>query len=212
MSEATHTAGPWTYDPLTGAIWGNDADARDGYPVARLEACSRLLRAAQTNHANGRLIAAAPELLAALKETAECLASWSGYPSLRNEATSLVLDRAKATIAKAEGGGTISCECRDWCRDGHMVSLHHPRCSKYTPPPDDPRFAKFGKAVWKYITDQDGGFCGGECSEDILPLAQAAGLCRQVEYSPELHGTMEAEPGDLVWWWGDNLKAERREP
>lgn len=105
------------------------------------------------------------------------------------------------------------CECRDWCRDGRdMVSLHHPRCAKYTPPPADPRFAAFGKSLWEYITKLGSDFCGEEFSEDILPLAESAGLCRQVEYSPELHGDMEAEPGDLVWWWGDNAKAEGGTP
>ena len=93
MSDAT--PGPWTYDPLTGAIWGHDADSRDGYPVARLEACSRLLRAAQTNHANGRLIGAAPELLAACRLAAE-----------HHQGSSSVPGRAlRAAIAKAEGGG-----------------------------------------------------------------------------------------------------------
>jgi hypothetical protein len=38
--------------------------------------------------------------------------------------------------------------------------------------------------MWKYITNQGGDFCGEEISEDILPLAQAAGLCCRVEYDP----------------------------
>ena len=58
-----------------------------------------------------------------------------------------------------------------------MMSKHHPRCEHYTPPPADPRFARFGEAMWKYITKVGGDFCGEEISEDILPLAQAAGLC-----------------------------------
>ena len=98
------------------------------------------------------------------------------------------------------------CECRDWCRDGRdMMSAHHPRCERYTPPPDDPRFARFGEAMWKYITKQGGDFCGEEDSENILPLAQAAGLCCRVEYDPAIHGeTIEADPGDEIWWWGDS--------
>jgi hypothetical protein len=97
------------------------------------------------------------------------------------------------------------CECRDWCRDGRdMMNKHHPRCEHYTPPPTDPRFARFGEAMWKYITKQGGDFCGEEISEDILPLAQAAGLCSRVEYDPETHGEgIEADPGDEIWWWGD---------
>jgi hypothetical protein len=99
------------------------------------------------------------------------------------------------------------CECRNWCRDGRdMFSPHHPRCERYTPPPTDPRFAHFGEAMWRYITKLGGDFCGEEISEDILPLAQAAGLCCKVAYDPEKHRSIiEAEPGDEIWWWGDSL-------
>lgn len=98
------------------------------------------------------------------------------------------------------------CECRDWCRDGRdMMSLHHPRCQHYTPQPADPRFARFGEAMWKYITNLGGDFCGEEISEDILPLAQAAGLCCRVEYDPAIHGEgIEADPGCEIWYWGND--------
>lgn len=108
----------------------------------------------------------------------------------------------------------LPCDCRDWCRDGRdMMSLHHPRCEHYTPPPADPRFARFGEAMWRFITKKGGDFCGDEISEDILPLAQAAGLCCRVEYDPETHGEgIEADPGDEIWWWGDfdwmNVKSD----
>ena len=98
-----------------------------------------------------------------------------------------------------------SCECRDWARDGRdLLSPHHPRCQHYTPPPPDPRFAFFGEAMWNYITRQGGDFCGEEISEDILPQAQAAGLCHRVQYNPTLHGEgIEADPGASIWWWGN---------
>ncbi len=100
----------------------------------------------------------------------------------------------------------VDCECKGWCRDGRdMISPHHPRCEHYTPPETDPHYAKFGFAMWKYITKQGGDFCGEEISEDILPLAQAAGLCCRVEYDPETHGEgIEADPGDEIWWWGES--------
>jgi hypothetical protein len=100
---------------------------------------------------------------------------------------------------------SLFCKCVNWCRDGRdMFSPHHPRCEHYTPPPADPRFARFGEAMWKYIAKLGGDFCGEEMSEDILPLAQAAGLCCRVEYDPETHGEgIEADPGDKIWWWGD---------
>lgn len=67
------------------------------------------------------------------------------------------------------------------------------------------RYAQFGEAVWKHITSVGSDFCGEEVSEDILPLAQAAGLCCRVKYDPELHGEgIAAEPGDVIWFWGSN--------
>ena len=76
--------------------------------------------------------------------------------------------------------------------------------SKISEPPTDPRFARFGEAMWNYITQMGGDFCGAEISEDILPLANNAGLCCRVEYDPEKHGkNIEAEPGDEIWWWGE---------
>lgn len=84
---------------------------------------------------------------------------------------------------------TLDCICA-WCE----VERQHA----------EQRFARFGEAMWKYITKQCGDFCGEEISEDILPLAQTAGLCTRVEYAPEIHGDMiDAEPGDEIWWWGD---------
>jgi hypothetical protein len=60
--------------------------------------------------------------------------------------------------------------------------------------------------MWKYITKLGGDFCGEQISEDILPLAQAAGLCCKVAYDPAKHGAIiDAEPGDEIWWWGDSL-------
>ena len=68
----------------------------------------------------------------------------------------------------------------------------------------DPRFARFGESMWKYITKQGSDFCWSKDSEDILPLAEAAGLCCRVEYNPAIHGNViESDLGDEIWWWGD---------
>lgn len=108
-------------------------------------------------------------------------------------------------------GSGLFCECVNWCRDGRdMFSPHHPRCDKYAAPPADSRFARFGEAMWRFITKKGSDFCGDELSEDVLPLAQAAGLCCRIEYDPELHGEgIEADPGDEIWWWGDNFHGQR---
>lgn len=101
------------------------------------------------------------------------------------------------------------CECVGWaCEDINLIldgNGHHPRCEKYAPPKIDPRHAVFGKLMWKMIQKIGGDFCDDEWSEDVLPLAEKAGLCARVEYDPEKHGEgIEAEPGDEIWWWGDD--------
>lgn len=102
------------------------------------------------------------------------------------------------------------CECRNWARVDNLDdnSPHHPRCPNRPPgaPLVLPAYASFGEAVWKFIVDQGGEFCGSEISEDILPLAQAAGLCARVKYDPNIHGDLEADPGDEIWWWGETLE------
>ena len=68
---------------------------------------------------------------------------------------------------------------------------------------EDPRHAIFGRLMWEMIQRIGGDFCESEWSEDILPLAEKAGLCRRVAYDPKKHGDdIEAEPGSEIWWWG----------
>ena len=67
----------------------------------------------------------------------------------------------------------------------------------------DPRYAIFGELMWEMIERIGGEFCWDAWSEDVLPLAQRAGLCRRVIYDPEIHGPgIEAEPGCEIWYWG----------
>jgi len=96
------------------------------------------------------------------------------------------------------------CECVNWCRDGRDMSPHHPRCKHYTPDPPDPRYAVFGFLMWEMIRKLDEEFCWSEWSEEVLPIAQKAGLCKRVAYDPEKHGLMvDADKGDMIWFWGD---------
>ena len=100
------------------------------------------------------------------------------------------------------------CECQNWERvdwkfDG-TDSLHHPNCEHYTAPLLDRRHAKFGELVWKYITAIGNDFLEREVSEDILPLAEKAGLAVRVSYDPKIHGEgIDAEEGDTILFWGD---------
>lgn len=102
----------------------------------------------------------------------------------------------------------VPCECRDWARDGRGgLSVHHPRCEHFTPAEVDPKYARFGELMWAYIVKQGGDFCGEEISEDVLPLAMAAGLCVRVAYDPAIHGEgIDADVGSEIWFWGDAVK------
>ena len=74
---------------------------------------------------------------------------------------------------------------------------------KDEPPPTDPRYARFGKLMWEMIEKIGGEFCWDAWSDDVLPLAQRAGLCRRVIYDPAIHGDgIDAEPGCEIWYWG----------
>ena len=102
------------------------------------------------------------------------------------------------------------CECVNWCRDGRdMVSPHHPNGEHYEKPfskHDLWSYATFGALMWKLIERMGGEFCADEWSEEVLPLAQKAGLCKRVIYDPEKHGDgIDAEPGSEIWYWGKEL-------
>jgi hypothetical protein len=108
MSAATHTPGPWRI--------GGDCDgfawvvAPDGRSVANIEDGSfarRVRFEAQTVKANAALIAAAPELLAALtlliKAGEKLHADLSTVEGMRNMGALLsASDAARAAIAKAK--------------------------------------------------------------------------------------------------------------
>ncbi len=103
---AKHTPGPWRDDPVRDNDTGDFADSRieirddDGGYIARAFA--------HTNHgvlqANARLIAAAPDLLAALEELSDAVGSTAQatmyhYCRRVREAQ----EAARAAIAKARG-------------------------------------------------------------------------------------------------------------
>lgn len=61
--KTTHTSGPWSYSPAIACVYAQPPDAPQ---ICMLPAFR------PDNAANGALIAAAPELLAALEALAEC--------------------------------------------------------------------------------------------------------------------------------------------
>ena len=105
---STPTPGPWT------AVQGQGAHHRDVYIRAgeRVEGdwpavarcCSSRVGSFATVQANGHLIAAAPDLLAACKAALQELATIDHACSLGMMETNPAVKQLRAAIAKAEGG------------------------------------------------------------------------------------------------------------
>ena len=99
MSSTTHTPGPWSADPFTGAVVARN-------PVRKMVAmvygddpeCAMDARM----RANSRLMAASPDLLEALKFAVVALER-SDYIQMDGESFDVV-DVARAAIAKATNG------------------------------------------------------------------------------------------------------------
>lgn len=113
-----------------------------------------------------------------------------------------------ATAAYGVGMATL----RESARHDACSSLCHPdepcavsgngKCAALVSV-DDLRYAVFGAMVWSMIERMGGDFCADEWSEEVLPLAQRAGLCTRVIYDPSKHGDfIDAEPGTEIWYWG----------
>lgn len=102
----THTPGPWHYE--SGAVWEHEGDGDAPGTVAIALRGTRRggseYRSPAECAANMRLIAAAPELLAALRQCASRLAEWVDSGS-RDTRDLVAVRDAKKAIAKAEGSG-----------------------------------------------------------------------------------------------------------
>ena len=100
--KAAHTPGPWKF--------GKELTARSGEWLVSFDAGSkgRGIAIAETRagsgneEANARLIAAAPELLAALETAYMALIGY--LPAHRNDVTDAAIGAARAAITKAKGG------------------------------------------------------------------------------------------------------------
>ena len=87
-----HTTGPWTVDPKTLAVYAPD---RHGHAAAvRVAECGRTLLPADEIRANAALVAAAPDLLAALQLV---------YANA-GESPEWIRSRIAPAIARATGG------------------------------------------------------------------------------------------------------------
>lgn len=96
-AKARHTPGPWNTN--LGVVWPGDSS---GNPIAYLNGHCRKLA---EDEANARLIAAAPDLLEALKEIMDFIGEKDdSCKEGPNCVTCSLADAGRAAITKAEGG------------------------------------------------------------------------------------------------------------
>ncbi len=109
--ETKHTPGPWRVEDGTTLVWGNcnpdDNSSRGmGYPIAesRINPSGNWSTGpyADEGEANARLIAAAPELLEALKAAVSQVHLTNSSEPMSPD-VKRVFDQCCAAIAKAEG-------------------------------------------------------------------------------------------------------------
>jgi len=65
----------------------------------------------------------------------------------------------------------------------------------------------FGRLVWKWVKQRGGDIFDHEDSEELMQVAQRAGLVRRVIYDPAVHGEgIDADPDSEIWYWGTGGK------
>lgn len=124
MSIAQHTPGPWIYDPKSGMIGYDEADCLS--PV--IKAHEPYALTSDEELANYQLIAAAPDMLAAL----ESLTSLTIWRARGSEFDRRRLAAAQEAIAKAKGGapqpwaslaGLRGTDARCTCTDAQLRNV-----------------------------------------------------------------------------------------
>ena len=103
-----HTPGPWSYEWSDyggyDCMWSvHTVDGPDGEEIAQMHAMHPLTHDRdETQEANARLIAAAPEMLAALEHVRGEIGAWKNEPECNCE-DCVMLRPVYAAIAKATG-------------------------------------------------------------------------------------------------------------
>jgi hypothetical protein len=100
-----HTPGPWLQEPGDTVICIRATAECESYRIADVGGMPYWKRFTETDVANASLIAAAPDLLAALNECASYIISPLRMTGDTDEAArrAAIFERARAAIAKAEG-------------------------------------------------------------------------------------------------------------
>lgn len=63
----------------------------------------------------------------------------------------------------------------------------------------------FGEAIWAWIKSRGGEIFEHEDSEEIMEIAERHGLAERVIYNPKIHGEIDAEPGNIIWYFGEGI-------
>ena len=98
--KAAHTPAPWHFKKL--AMHDDDGGHVVMFTAQNGQRTHRLDCAGEFKEADARLIAAAPELLAALETAYMALIGY--LPAHRNDVTDAAIGAARAAITKAKGG------------------------------------------------------------------------------------------------------------
>lgn len=99
MTEHKHTRGPWRTGPVDDTI----IKGADGSIIANVDGDYNQPDTWPIMEANARLIAAAPDLLAALEAVVDCHAALTRHVG-HSDDTAVCLVTARAAIAKAKEG------------------------------------------------------------------------------------------------------------
>jgi hypothetical protein len=73
--------------------------------------------------------------------------------------------------------------------------------------------AEWGRALWDWLREMlpDAGCCMEFDTDDLMKLAEKHGRSQRVKYDPHMHGGIcDVDPGDEIWWWGDDLMQNDR--
>jgi hypothetical protein len=101
-TNATHTPGPWTVPHSDSPYWHQARKGEQPIPVSSEVGVIADVRWQRRDHeANARLIAAAPDLLAALKEMYALYADHAQYDDSEEQHEVKAIGQAREAIAKA---------------------------------------------------------------------------------------------------------------
>lgn len=68
--------------------------------------------------------------------------------------------------------------------------------------------SEWGRVLWNWLREMlpDAGCCVEFDTEDLMKLAEKHGRAKRVKYDPRIHaGICDVDPGEEIWWWGDDL-------